>query len=496
MGVVKKQAYKNTFISYLGMVIAYVNTVLLFPFFTNSSQYGFYNLIISMSVLYSLVASMGVPGIIARYFPVYRTDDGKHNGFIHWAFLWSIMGFIIASVLYIVFKPIILASFIESSSLIVRYYYYLIPLSFFVVMFNYLEMTGRAVYQTIYSNFLQNILLRLLTSVYLLLIAFKWINFQEFVFLYIGSNGLISLLLLISLLATAKFKLAGADYKFASIQKKEIINFGLFTAVSSAVYVLLQKVDTLMLSAMTSDAVQGVYSWYFNIAIVISVPAQALSRTTYAIVADAWKNKDMANIADVYSKTSIIQMVIGCLLFIGIIVNRENLYAIAKNKEFVNPEYFGLFVVIGLGFLVDITGGLNAYIITSSHKYKIFTAFIVAAVFFCVVMNYLLIPKYKGMGSAIAYLVTIVGINIGTTVYIKYRFKMQPFSYKHFLVIAISVVSFLVGFYFWRMPNVLADIVIRSGVTTAIYGALTYYFKISDDVNEKIDHTFARFFKR
>src|SRR6202012_1774791 len=137
--------------------------------------------------------------------------------------------------------------------------------------------------------------------------------------LYIGSNGLICLLLLISILSASKFSLRVVDSRFKAINKRELVNFGLFTVISSAVYVLLQKVDTLMLSSMAGDSVQGVYSWYFNIAIVISVPAQALSRTTYAIVADSWKNKDMANIANVYSKTSIIQMVIGCLLFIGII---------------------------------------------------------------------------------------------------------------------------------------------------------------------------------
>ncbi len=85
MGIVKKHAYKNTIVSYVGMVIAYVNTVLLFPFFTTASDYGFYQLIISISVLYSLAASMGVPSILAKYFPHYRTEDRRHNGFIHWA---------------------------------------------------------------------------------------------------------------------------------------------------------------------------------------------------------------------------------------------------------------------------------------------------------------------------------------------------------------------------------------------------------------------------
>lgn len=492
MGIVKKQAYKNTIIQYAGMVIAYVNTVLLFPFFATSTEYGFYNLIISISVLYSLIASLGIPGILLRYFPFYRTDDKRHNGFIHWTLLISLLGFIAASIVYIVIKPVILSAYAGTSPLYQRYYYYLIPMSFFVIAFNYLEMTGRIVYITIYSNFLQSVLLRLLTTIFLVMMAFKWINYQDFIFLYIGGNGLIALLMFISIVASGQFSWHVNDLSFKTIEKRAILNFGMFTVISSSIYVLLQKVDTLMLSAMAGDNVQGVYSWYFNIAIVIGVPAQALSRTTYPIVSNAWKTRDMKAIDDVYSKTSIIQMIVGCLLFIGVIVNRQNLYAIAHNKEFVDPKYFSLFIVVGLGFLVDITGGLNAYIITASHKYKLFTLFVVISVGFCVLVNYLLIPKYQGLGSAIAYLLTLTLLNFTTWFYIKYRFKLQPFRWKHIWVIIITAVSFVVGQYIWKMPNVPLDIIVRSGVTTLIYGSLIYSLHISSDINEKVDQILVK----
>jgi len=511
MGLVKKDAYKNTVISYGGMIIAYINTVMLFTISCTASEYGFYNLIISISVLYSLAASMGVPSILAKYFPVYRTDDKKHNGFIHWSAGLALLGFLVATVLFVVFKPLITEAYTETAKhlaadkfkkpdavrtvpFLVEYYYYLIPLSFFVLTFNYLEMTGRVIYRTIYSNFLQNVLLRLITTVMLLMMIAGWMNFDAFVVVYIAANGLISLLLLISIIATKNYSYRLDHHRFKAINKREVLGFGIFTMVSSSIYVLLQKVDTLMLSSMAGDDVQGVYSWYFNIAIVISVPAQALSRTTYAIVADAWKANNRDNIKDVYYKTSIIQMVIGCLLFIGIIVNRENLYAIAHNKEFTDPKYFTLFLVIGLGFLVDITGGLNTYIITTSHKYRLITFLIIFAAIFCIGLNYILIPKYYGLGAAISYLLTTFGINLCTWFYLKYRFNMQPFNYKHLLVIVISVAGWAAGRYLWRMPNVVLDIAVRSAITALVYGVLAYFFKISVDINEKVDATLKKTF--
>lgn len=491
MGIVKKQAYKNTMVSYLGMIVAYVNTILLFPIFVTNEQYGLYNLLIGLSVLYSLVASLGIPQIISKYYPFYRTNDGKHHGFMHWTAMFSLIGFVCSTALFVVLKPVIIQSYIKTSSLLVEYYYYLVPLTLFTVFFNFLEIAGRVIYRTIFSSFLRDVAIRLITTVLLIMIALHWIDFKIFIVLYIASWGLISLILFVNLVITREFSYRVDDWKFPAIKKNEVFNYGLFTLISVSVYVLLQKVDIIMLSSIVGDAKQGIYSWYFNIAMVISVPAAALSRTTYQIVSDAWKAKDMKNIADVYSKTSIIQMVVGCLLFIGIIINRNNLMAIVHDKEKI--KQFDIFIVIGLGFLVDITGGLNTYIITSSHKYRLVTILVTLASLFCITLNYFLIPLYGGMGAAIAYLATMTGLNFCTWFYIKYRFKMQPFTYKHLLVIIIAVLSYAAGKYFWTLNNVYLDIVIRSGITTVLYVLLTYVFKISEDLNEKIDKTLEKY---
>jgi len=491
MGIVKKQVYKNTLISYAGMVIGFVNLIFLYPRFLAADQIGLFLLLISLSVLYSLVASMGVPSIVARYFPFFRTEDNTHGGFLYAVGRFAIIGFIVSTAVFFLIKPIIVASFIQKAPLFVAYYYYLIPLAFFTIFFNFLEALGKAIYRSVFSSFLKEVLLRLLTMIAMVMLAEGWISFQQFIIIYISINGLICLVLLISLATSGKFSFRRTLLPPA-VTSKEMMNFGLFTLLSSTVYVILQNVDRYMLSAMAGLAVQGIYGIYSGIAIVINVPQQALSRTTYQIVADSWKAKNMQNIADIYSKTSIIQMVAGCFLFIGIIVNKENLLAILHKKEFT--DQFNVLVVICLGFLVDITGGLNTYILTTSHKYHLITILVIAWSLFCIGLTYFLIPLYGGLGAALAYLATITGINFCTWFYLKYRFKMQPFTFKHLLVIAITIVSYFIAGYFWRMPNLLLDIFVRSTLTAVIYISLTYVAHISDDMNEKIDATIKRVF--
>jgi len=40
---------------------------------------------------------------------------------------------------------------------------------------------------------------------------------------------------------------------------------------------------------------------------------------------------------------------------------------------------------------------------------------------------------------------------------------------------------------------VLVDIAVRSCAVAAVYGTLTYVFKISEDINEKVDKTLKKF---
>jgi O-antigen/teichoic acid export membrane protein len=178
------------------------------------------------------------------------------------------------------------------------------------------------------------------------------------------------------------------------------------------------------------------------------------------------------------------------LLFVGIICNQNNLLSIVHDPEKIAE--FDIFIVIGLGFLVDITGGLNTYIVTTSHKYRLVTVWVICASLLCIGLNYFLIPVYGGMGAAIAYLVTMAALNFCTWYYIKTRFKMQPFTVKHLIVIGITVLGYILGKYLWRMPNTYVDIVVRSGIITAFYGAMIYAFNIAPDINEKVDKTLVK----
>ena len=75
MGIVKRNSITITILSYLGIVVGYVNKILLFPNFLSEEQVGLANILVSMAVMYAQFSAMGINSTIVKFFPFFRTPD-------------------------------------------------------------------------------------------------------------------------------------------------------------------------------------------------------------------------------------------------------------------------------------------------------------------------------------------------------------------------------------------------------------------------------------
>lgn len=148
MGRIQAQALKNTVFSYIGLVLGYLNVVILFPAYFSVEEFGLIQLLAGMAIVYSQLSALGLTNAIVRFFPFFKTDDKKHGGFLFLVMLIAIAGFVIVTLIYVVLKPFISAQFIENSALYVDYYYFLVPISFFQLLFTVFEGVTRAVHRS------------------------------------------------------------------------------------------------------------------------------------------------------------------------------------------------------------------------------------------------------------------------------------------------------------------------------------------------------------
>jgi len=481
--LLKKQGFYNSIILYAGIALGFLNLAILFQRFLTTEEIGFFSLMIALSLLYTQMASLGISNIIPKYFPYYRTDDKKHGGFVTFVLIWCAVGFFVLTIFFLLFKNAVVAHYRneKGASLLVKYYYYLVPVSFLTTIFGALESMGSTFFKNVLPSFLREIVLRAFTLIGIVLIAWSVINYHGFLVIYIVANLVMVLILGYYIYKSKDFKLAPVSGKLFQ-DKNEFIKYGVFTVLSSSSFVLIQNLDIIMLTTITKNlALVGIYATFFSIAVVISLPAKALSRTSLQIIAQSWADNDLAKISKIYYKTSVVQMLIGCLLFIGLVINRPFVMLVLHKHEYAS--YFNVFILVGLGFLADMTGGINGYILNVSKYYKWTTYLIGASVIFCGAANWILIPRIGIMGAAIAYFLTMVLLNFMYWLFLKIKFDLQPFGKAHLLIMLISIITFCAG---WFMPSIFnfwVDMIIRSGVVGLIYFTAVYFLNISEDIN-------------
>jgi O-antigen/teichoic acid export membrane protein len=198
-------------------------------------------------------------------------------------------------------------------------------------------------------------------------------------------------------------------------------------------------------------------------------------------ISQAWAQNDLPKIDKIYYKTSVVQMLIGFILFIGLVINKPLITLLLHKPEY--GTYFNVLIVVGIGFLVDITGGLNGYIMNISKYYKLTTYLIGLAAITCAVTNWLLIPRLGIIGAALAYTITTFVLNFAYWLFLKVKFNLQPFGKAHVLILLVSLITLAIGWYLPAIGNVWVDFIIRSALVTVVYVLLSYFLNISEDIN-------------
>ncbi|MCX6162775.1 MAG: oligosaccharide flippase family protein [Ignavibacteriae bacterium] len=486
MGVVQKQAFYNSFYSYIGVALGYINLIVLFPLYFSSEQFGLVQLLVGVSSVYSQFGVVGLYNIINRYFPILKTNDKYHNGLLLYTLLIGTSGFIIVTTLYVFLRPVIIGFYIKNSYLFLQYYFEVIPLSLFTMVFFTFEILVRVTLKSIFATFVREVAYRLIITVGILLYIFKIIDFNYFITLFVSSYGICSFMVLIQIVSLKEFKLILPLKQFSPKRFFELLKYGFYSLLSGAAMLVGQKVDVLMIGSFVGLSVVGAYSLYYYIAAVIYIPMRSMSKITVPMIADSWKNNNKEKISDIYRKSSLINLIFGCLIYIGVIINKDNLFYLIKKPEYI--ENFMMFPLIGLAILIDVSVGINSEIIGSSKRFRYDALFNIVLLTVSIISNYFLIYWFGGIGAAFAAVLSFFIFNFLKWLFIFIRFKMQPLDHKQLLVLLVALISFTVGYCIPKISIIFIDLFVRSMITTLIYGSGIIGLKISGDINERFYH--------
>jgi O-antigen/teichoic acid export membrane protein len=106
------------------------------------------------------------------------------------------------------------------------------------------------------------------------------------------------------------------------------------------------------------------------------------------------------------------------------------------------------------------------------------------------------IPLYGLNGAAIATLISITLYSLSKLLFVVLKMELFPFTKNTIVALGLAIVSFGV-FYYWDFSfHPFVNIVLKSILVTIFYLGLSYYLKISSDINFVITSFFKRFFNK
>ena len=79
MGIVIRQSAVSTALSYAGVVIGYVNLLILFPKYMSPEEVGLARIIQDAAMLMVPFAQLGTNQLIVRYFPKHKNNFPEHQ---------------------------------------------------------------------------------------------------------------------------------------------------------------------------------------------------------------------------------------------------------------------------------------------------------------------------------------------------------------------------------------------------------------------------------
>ena len=470
----------NTLISYAGIAIGYVNTILLFPNFLDEEQVGLTRLMLTISVMFAQFSALGFVNMSARYFPYYRDKTRQHNGFLFLLLTVPLAGFAVATALFLLFQPAVADYYLAESPLILEYYYFIIPLALFTLLFNMFTAYLRSLYKTIVSSFVQDFLLRILTTLLISLYALEVIDFRQFVLLFVIANSTGALVLVFYTLWLKQLFLRPTLMGLRIIPFREMLYYGFFTFLGNISTTIITTIDQVMISSYSLSA-NGIYTTAFFMTSAILVPAKSILKIAYPQVADYWKDADMAGMEKLYKGVTMVNLIVGLLLFIGIWANIDNLYSFM-------PETYraGRYVVLFLSVarIVDLATSLNGVILATSQKFRWDLAFNIILAALTVWTNWYFIPRYGINGAAFASMISYSLMNLVRLFFVQAIFKIQPFTWGAAKLLFIAAFSLGAAYLLPFLGNVYLDMLVRSLLIVVLYGGLSIGLNIYPPMND------------
>ncbi len=382
-------------------------------------------------------------------------------------------------------RSIIIRKFSEKSPLFVEYSYLVYPFAFFLLLYMWLESFGWSFKKAVISNSLRETGPRILFTILLLFFAVHFIQLRSFLLVFSLSFLPPAFILYLVVKQTKEFLFIPRISVVTTRMKGKMLNFGMFLFGAQFLNLLSKTSDTFILTATSKRGLidTAVFTIATYVVTLMEIPQRSINAVSIPVLVDAWKNKNLDSIRNIYTKSVANLLIIGLAMFCLILLNVQNL-AIFLGKGYTGIEKVVFF--LGIGKLIDLGTGANTQIISTSNYWKVDFTTNVIYTLVSLPLNYILISHFDLLGASYATMIAIAFYNAMRFGFLWYKFGLQPYTFKDLLALVYAAISAIAAYLIPKSANIFADTAVRTLVFCTLFFPAVYFTGISAEINQLI----------
>lgn len=490
--IMAKESFWGSIVTYIGVSIGFLTTFLVLVAYLSPEEVGLTRVLVELSTLLSGLALMGMTTSISRYFPYFRTEPTSthavpHRGFFFWVISIAAIGLPITLGLYALLADWVNPFFGKGSTLLKDYYLWILPLTTIISLWTLAELFSIQLMHLAVPRVIKELVLRLLLLVCYLIYAFGYVDFSDFVCLFVGAYMLCMILAYLYLGRITPLSLKrDLDFPDTTLRR----SFYRYTrlAILSVVGTTLAGRMDLFVLAFHPDAglrSAAVFTIGFFMVSVIEIPTRAIIGLATARIADLMKDEAYPTVGQILERVSRFQVLTSMIIFLMMYASIDSLLSIMPNGD-AYKDSGEVFVILGFAKLIEVCFTACHPIVNASSFYRMSLYYTIWTVVAAFVANYYFIPLWDAQGAALATLLTTT-LGYGFLQVVVYRhLALSPLSWRIIRCIILGVTLYIGIKYLPELEHKYLNILVRSGLVGILALIGTWSLRLAPEAEDFI----------
>ena len=407
MGIIVRQSIKGTVVTYLGAALGFFTTFFVLTKYLTAEEIGLTKVMMDAAILLAGLGQLGTNASIMRFFSHFNDEEHGDHGFFFWTVIIPFFGILIYSIIFLLFKVPISNFFAQNSQLFVDYFYFVIPLAFFMLYTTVFETNSNVLQRIAVPKLIREVGIRIMLLATYLLYGFKIISLDGMMISFCAIYAIATLLNIIYLLTLRKISFK-PDLKFITKEiRREYLKYTSFLILAALGGLITPIINSLFVTAKMGLESTGIFTIATYVTSVIGMAYISLYNISQPLISQAIRHDEMEEAEKLSKKVSYHQLIVSTLVFLLIWINIDLFFDILPNGDVFRKGKYVIFI-LGISKVtystLSISGSVLSY--SNHYYYSLLLSFLLTGT--AILLNLILIPMYGMEGASLATLASYV----------------------------------------------------------------------------------------